>query len=273
MVDIFQFAFMQRALLAGTIIGVLAPCVGMFLVVRRYSYLGDTLAHVSLLGVVVAVMFGFSPIAGAAITSVAAAGVIEVLRDRGQLWGETILSLVLSGSLAFALILMSIGNARGIGVTSILFGSITTLTTGDVWLMFGLALTVLVTIILLFDALFLTSFHEALATAEGVPTKQVNRIFAVLASLVVALSLQTLGVLLIGALMVIPVLTAMIFGRGFKQTIILGIIFSLVSVHSGLVGSYIWNTPSGPTIVAIAVAIFSVAFLGRSFFHLVKTPV
>lgn len=268
--DLFHFAFMQRALIAGTIIGILAPVVGMFLVVRRYSYLGDTLAHVSLLGVVIAAAFGFSPIAGAAITSVAAAGVIEVLRDRGQLWGEAILSLLLSGSLALALIIMSINGAHGVGVTSILFGSITTLTTADVWLMFGLALVVFITIMVLFDALFLTSFHEALATAEGVPTKRVNRIFAILASLVVALSLQTLGVLLIGALMVIPILSAMLFERGFKQTMVLGVIFSLCSVYAGLIGSYVLNTPSGPTIVAILVAIFTISFGSRALLRLRK---
>jgi len=129
-----------------------------------------------------------------------------------------------------------------------------------VWLMFGLAGGVLITIILLYDALFLTSFHEALATAEGVPTKRVNRIFAILASLVVALSLQTLGVLLIGALMVIPVLSAMIFERGFKQTMALATGFSLTAVYAGLIGSYFFDTPSGPTIVVVLVVFFMLSF-------------
>ncbi len=262
--DLFTFEFMQRAFLAGSVVGLIAPIIGMFLVVRRYSYLADTLAHVSLLGITFGILFRIPPVGAAALTTVSAALIIEHIREKGKLWGDSLLSLLLSGSLAVALVLMSLTNASGIRVTSILFGSITTLTSFDVGLIGVLGFLVLIILAFLYHSLFIISFHEALARGEGVSVSLVNRVFVILASLTVAISLQTLGVLLVGALMTIPVITATLLNRGFRQTMYWSIAISLLSVWVGLVGSYLLNTPSGASIVTVLLCCFVSVFLLRT---------
>lgn len=263
MFEIFQYDFMIRAVIAGTAIGVIAPVIGSFLVVRRYSLMADTLAHVALAGVAIGVLTGTQPVAVALVTSVIAAILIEQLRLRRRIYGESVLAIFLSGSLAVAVVLMSAANSLNTDLLSVLFGSITTVTKTDMYYIVTLAAATLGIVGLTYKGLFLVAFDEEVASASGLRTRLLSLVIIVLAAVTVALSMRIVGVLLIGALMVIPVITAMQYGRGFRMTMALATLFSLVSVGIGLFGSYYFDLASGGTIVVIALIFFTVSLLAR----------
>jgi zinc transport system permease protein len=262
MLEIFQYDFMIRAFAAGLIIGVIAPIVGIFLVVKRYSLLADTLSHVSLVGVAAGVLFNFNPIFGALIASTLAAFGMEKLREKRQLFGESVLALFLSGSLAIALILLGLSHGLNVNIFSYLFGSITTVSKSDLLIIGGFGVAVIITTFVLFKKFFLVSFDEELAKANGLKVGALNVGLMVLAAIAVALSMRVVGVLLIGALMVIPVLAAIQLGRSFSKTLAFAVGFSLSSVIAGLFASFYLNLPSGAAIV-----VFALIFFGLSLFE------
>lgn len=256
MFEIFQYDFMIRAFMAGIIIAIVAPLIGCFLVVRRYSLMADTLAHVSLVGVAVGLLTKGNPVATATITSVIAALGIEKLRTSKKIFGESILALFLSGSLAVASVLISLANSFNSNLFSYLFGSITTVSPQDLYFIGGLGLVVLISIFLVYKELFLVSSDEELAQVNGVNPKVFNILLVILAAVTVSLSMNIVGILLVGALMVIPVITAMQWARSFQQTLFFAVGFSFVSVVSGLFVSYYLDLASGGTIVLVALALF-----------------
>ncbi len=265
MLEIFQYDFMIRAFEAGLIVAVIAPAIGAFLVFRRYSYMADTLGHVSLLGVVLGVLTGFPPIVGALIVSVVFSFGIDTLRQNKKLFGESVLSLFLSGSLALALVLASFLKGFSRDFMSFLFGSITTVTSQDIWVIGLVGIIILLAIMMMYQKFFLITLDEELAAAEGIKVRVYNLIMIFLSALTVALSLRIVGVLLIGALMVVPVMAATQFGKSFVKTIMIAILFSVLSTLIGLVGSYYLNTPSGAMIVLISIVffLFSLIFSGK----------
>ncbi len=256
MFEILQYDFMVRALIAGLLIAVIAPTIGAFLVFRRYSYMADTLGHVSLLGVVLATLTGLPPIVGALSVSILFSFGIEILRQNKKFFGESILSLFLSGSLALALVLSSFQKGFSGQFMNFLFGSITTVQTSDIWIIGILGFVILFSILLLYQKFFLITLDEELAAAEGLHVLLYNFIMIFLSALAVALSLRIVGVLLIGALMVVPVMAAAQWGKSFVKTIFLSIIFSLLSTIFGLTTSFYFETPSGATIVLFTLLFF-----------------
>lgn len=247
-----MYDFMQRALGAGMIIAIIAPVIGLFLVVRRYSYLADTLAHVSLVGVALGLIARINPIMSALGVAIAAAWGIERLRSSRRLFGESVLAIFLSGSLAIALLLMGASQRFNQNLFSYLFGSITTVTTLDLWLILSLGIVALVGVLLLYKELFLVSLNEELAAAEGLRVPALNLFMIILAAVTIAVSMRIVGVLLIGALMVIPVTAAMQFKASFKSTLGAAVIFSLVAMFSGLLISFYLDLPTGATVVVVA---------------------
>ena len=247
---------MIRAFEAGIAIGVVAPLIGMFLVVRRYSLMADTLAHVSFAGVAIGLLLKINPIFTAIGLSVIAGFGIEALRSSRRVFGESVLALFLSGSLAIAVIILSLSKGFNANLFSYLFGSISTVTTTDLVVIVTLAVVVFLDVIFLYKELFFTSFDPELAEASGLPVKMINLTMVTLAAVAVAISITIVGVLLVGALMVIPVISAMQYGHGFRHTLILSVIFSLVSVVFFLFASYYYDLASGGAIVVVALIIF-----------------
>lgn len=247
---------MVRAFEAGIAIGIIAPLIGMFLVVRRYSLLADTLAHTSLAGVAIGLLFRINPVLSAIVLSVIASLGIEQLRASRRVFSESVLALFLSGSLAVAVVILSLAKGFNAGLFGYLFGSISTVSQTDVWVIVALAVMVFLNVVLLYKELFFVSFDEELAQASGLPVRRLNFTIVLLAAITVALSIRIVGVLLIGALMVIPVISAIQYGRGFRATLILSVIFSLLSVLVGLFASYYFNLASGGAIVLVALIIF-----------------
>lgn len=259
--EIFQYDFMIRAFMAGIIIGVLAPVIGTFLVVRRLSLMASTLAHISLLGVAIGLFTGIQPVLAAVATSVVSAVGIEQVRNTKKVFGESVLALFLSGSLALAVVLISLSKGFNQNLFSYLFGSITTVTQADIIVIAVLAAIIIITIILIYKELFLVSFDEELAQVNGLPSKSINMALIIMAAITVSLAMQVVGSLLIGALMVIPVITAIKFGKSFRQILYFSVGISLISVITGLFLSYYLDLASGGTIVLVTILFFIISLI------------
>lgn len=260
MLDIFQYSFIIRGFEAGIIIALIAPMIGMFLVLRRYSLIADTLAHVSLAGVAIGLLLKINPLITAIIAAVVSSIVIERLRISKRIFGESALSIFLSGSLALAIVLISLARGFSVDLFSYLFGSITTVRQTDVYIIAVLGALVFTTIIAFYKELVYITVDEEAAKVSGIPTKLINILLIVLASLTVSLAIPIVGVLLISALIVIPVVTALQLKLSFKKTIICAEIISVFSVISGIFASFYLNLSPGGTIVLITLGIFMIVF-------------
>ncbi|HSW66316.1 MAG TPA: metal ABC transporter permease [Bacillota bacterium] len=263
MPDIFAYSFMIRALIAGVAIGIIAPLIGTFVVAKRYALIADSLAHVSLAGVAAGILLGINPLIGALAVSVGAAFVIERLRADRRITGEVALAMFLSGGLAIAIVLVGLANKVNVDLLSFLFGSITTVTSGDLWLIGGLSVVVLATVGFLYKQLAYTSFNEEQAQASGLPVALLNQVLIMLAAVTVVVSLRIVGGLLIGALTVIPVAAASQLARSLKQTLLYAVAIGLLAVTLGLFASFYLNLAAGGAIVLTALVLFVCALLVR----------
>lgn len=264
MLEIFQYQFMIRAFEAGLIIALIAPLIGNFLVVRRYSLIADTLSHVALSGVAIGLILGTQPVATTVVVTVLASLLIEWLRSQNKIPSEAVLAMFLPGGLALSIVLISIAHGFNANLFSYLFGSITTVKQEEVYLIAGLGLITLASVVFLYKKLLYTSFDEESARVSGLPVTVINVALIVLTAVTVSLSMRVVGVLLIGALMVIPVVTGMQIARSFIQSMYYSVFFALLAVTLGLFISYYFNLPAGGAIVLLSLFIFTgVAILGR----------
>jgi len=261
MLEPFQYGFMVRGLEAGVIISLVAPLIGMFLVLRRYSLMADTLAHVALAGVAIGLWLGLNPMMTAIATATVSCVGIERLRTARRVYGESALALFLSGSLAVAVVLISLAHGFNVELFSFLFGSIVTVRHSDVVIILLLGTLVSAVILLLYKELVFISFDEEAAQVSGIPTKVINTILIILTGLTVSLAIPIVGVLLISALIVIPVLAALQLRVSFKHTILYAEAFSVFSVVAGILGSFYLDLSAGGTIVLVTLAIFLAVLL------------
>jgi zinc transport system permease protein len=261
--EILQNTFMVRAFIAGIVVGVTAPTIGVFLVAKRYSLIADSLAHVALAGVALALLLNIYPIYGALAVTLAASLIIEKLRFEQRVPADAALAMFLSGGLALAIVLIAYTRGLGVGLFSILFGSITTVSPTDVWAILVMGAIVAGTVVLLYKEFFYLSFDEETAVVSGIPSRLLNFALAALAAITVTVAIRIIGVLLIGALMVIPVVTAIQVARGFRQTIFLASGFGLLAVIAGLFLAYYLDLPAGGAIVLFALFIFGAVRLSR----------
>jgi zinc transport system permease protein len=261
MLNIFQYGFMIRALEVGLIIGAIAPLIGIFLVLRRYSLIADTLSHVSLAGVAIGLLIGINPLITAIGASVISSVAIEKLRLSKRVYGESALSIFLSGSLAIAVVIISLAHGFSVDLFNYLFGSIVTVKQSDVYIVLVMGIFVFSAIIALYKELVYITFDEEAAKVGGIPTKTINTLFIVLAALTVALAIPIVGILLISALVVVPVVTALQLKTSFLRTIVYAEVISLFSVFTGIITSFYLNVAAGGAIVLTSLVIFGVVLL------------
>lgn len=260
--EVLEYDFMRRALLAAALVGVVAPLVGAFLVQRRLALVGDGLGHVALAGVAAGILTGRSPVWTALLTAVAAAVVIEAVRARGRTSGDVALAIIFYGGLAGGVVLISRApSGSSAALTAYLFGSITTTSAADVAAFAVLAAVVLAAVALLRPWLFAVSNDEEFSRAVGLPGLPVNLVLAVLTAVTVVLSMRTVGLLLISALMVVPTAAAQRVCRSFSGTLAVACAVGLACSTGGVVASFYADTPSGGTIVLLAIAVFGLAVL------------
>lgn len=263
MLEIFSYGFMLRAFAAGITIALVAPLIGCFLVAKRYSLIADSLAHVSLAGVAVGVLLVINPILSALVVALLVAVMIERLRSGQMLTGEVALAMFLSSGLAVAVVLIGLARNVHVDLFSFLFGSITTVSSSDLWIILPLGAAILAFIGLFFKELTYLAYDDESARVSGLPVKFLNQALVILAAITVVLSLRIVGGLLIGALMVIPVAAAMQISRSFRETVITSVALGLISVIAGLIASFYLDTAAGGTIVLISLLLFVLMVIWR----------
>ncbi len=256
--EIFSYGFMQRALVSGIAIALLCSVVGLFLVLRRYSLFGDAIAHTSFGGIAAGLLIGIYPMWTAYVVSLISALVITRIKQKFDISGEASVAVLLSSGIAVGLILISLSGGFNVDILSFLFGSILLVSVEDTVLILGLTGIILIIILLLYRELIYSTFNEEQAKVSGIPVEKINYLIVFIAGVTVVTSIQLVGLLLISALFVIPNVTAIMYGRSFKQTAILSIAFSISSVVFGIIISYIFDiTPSG-AIVILSISIFAI---------------
>lgn len=257
----FEYAFMQNAFIVSVLISLVCPMIGMFLVLRRYSMIGDTLAHASLAGVAVGLLAGVNPIVSAfAVTSLFGL-LIEVLRQRFRRYAELILVIILSLSVGIAITIISSGLVHT-NVEAFLFGSILTVTPDDVMAVAVLSVVALATIHFLYPQLVMLTFDEDGAQIAGVKTRLINYIFALLVAAMIAVSIRVVGILVISSLIALPVAAALQLGQGFRATMLAAMLLSFVAITAGLTLSYwLGAAPGGVTaLVSVALLLLVIAY-------------
>ncbi|WP_131741613.1 metal ABC transporter permease [Actinomadura roseirufa] len=261
MTEMLHYEFMRIALVMAVLIGLTAPAVGTFIVQRNLSLLGDGVGHVALTGIGLGLLTGTSPVLGALVVSVLGAVAIEVLRARSRSGADVALALLFYGGLAGGVLLT---NAEGGGTSlqSYLFGSISSVAIGDLYVVAGLAVVVLGIVVLFGRELFLLCQDEEVARASGLPVRFLSVLIAATAAVTVVIAMRAIGLLLVSALMIVPVAAAQQVTRGFRGTMLLAMGVGVLSAVSGLAGSFQYDLPPGPSIVLLALALFTVAVAG-----------
>lgn len=255
MAELLQYGFMQRALVAGAIVGILCPLIGIFIVLRRMSLIGDSLSHVTLSGVAAGMLAGVYPMGMALVFSIAAALAIENLRKSYRQYAELSLAIILSAGIGTAVVLISLAKSFNTDLFGYLFGSITTVLPEDLWVIAVLGTLILAFIKLLFKELFYITFDEEAAKIAGIPVKRINLVFTVIIAVTIALSMQVVGILLVSSLMVIPVATSLQIAQSFRHATVMSVVFAEISVIPGIFISYYLELAPGGTIVLLSVII------------------
>lgn len=256
--EIFTFSFMHRALISGVAIAILCSVIGLFLVLRRYSLFGDAIAHSSFGGIALGLMAGVYPLWTAYGVSLVSALIITRIKEKYDISGDASVAILLSSGIAIGLVIIGISGGFTIDIFSFLFGSILLVSVNDTILILSLTGVILIVVLLLYRQLLYSTFNEEQAKVSGIPVEKINYLIVFMAGITVVTSIQLVGVLLISALFVIPNVSAIMYGKGFKQTAIISMSFSIFSVVAGILISYIFDiTPAG-TIVLLSIGLLAV---------------
>ncbi|MEV4196156.1 metal ABC transporter permease [Streptomyces toxytricini] len=257
--DLLNYAFMQRALLAAVLVGLTAPAIGTYLVQRRQAVMGDGIGHVALTGVALGFLLNASPVWLATLVAVLGAVGMELIRSRGRTSGDIALAMLFYGGLAGGVMIINLAPGGSTSnLTSYLFGSITTVSAEDITAVVVLAAFVLAVTLGLRRQLFAVCQDEEFARVTGLPVRLLNLLLAVTAAVTVTVAMRIVGLLLVSAMMVIPVAAAQRVTRGFAATLAAAMGIGVLVSLSGTVATYYIDAPSGATIVLLAIAVFTV---------------
>ena len=253
--EALSYTFMQKALIAGIAVGLICSFMGTFLVLRRYSLFGDGIAHVAFGGISVGLFLGVFPLWTAFIVSIFGGLGLQKLRQSTKISGDAAVAVILVSGLAVGVILVSSSGGFSVDLFSFLFGSILLISNEDTIMILAISAGIIATLVVLQKQFLHLTFNEEQAKLVGLRTTLLNYAFVVLASITVVTSMRLVGILLISALIVIPNITAMMFGKGFKKTVFISMGIAVISVISGILVSYFLNVAPSGTIVVIAVGI------------------
>ncbi|UJL45219.1 metal ABC transporter permease [Virgibacillus sp. NKC19-16] len=259
--DFFEYDFLRYTFLTGILIGIIAPLLGTFIVVRRLSLIADALSHVTLAGIAFGLMLDkfaitfLTPFYSGMIFSVIGSIMIEKLRSVYKAFQELAIPIILSSGVGLSVIFISIADGFNTELFNYLFGSVSAVSQNDFFTILGISIFIILVVILFYKELFTLSFDEEHATISGIHAKRIHLLFIVLTALVIAASIRIVGVLLVSALMTLPVAASMRLAKGFKQMMFLSIVFGELAVIIGLISGYYLSIPPGGTIVMVSIII------------------
>ena len=253
----FTEAYMQRALVTALLLGPLCGLIGVFVTARRMAFFSDTISHAALAGIAVGFWLGFAdPTLPMVAVSLGVAALMLWLKEKTDLLTDTIMALLLSGSVAFGIVVISLLKGFRGELHRYLFGDILSVGPQEVWLAFAVSAVVAAAVAVRLDALTLLTASEDLAHVSGIPVRRLNYAFVLVLTVVVALSIRLLGIILVTSLLVIPPAAARNIARNLRQQIVLAVLAGALGGGGGVVLSYRFDLPCGPSIVLTSVALF-----------------
>jgi zinc transport system permease protein len=252
-----SYDFMQRALVAAAIVGVVAPLIGVFLVQRRLALLGDGMGHVALTGVGLSFLVGSAPIPTALVLAVVGAVVLEVIRARSRTAGDLALALIFYGGIAGGVFFTSLAGGRSsTALNQYLFGSLSTVSSGDLVALGIAGATVLIVLGVFGRELFAVSLDPDTAHTQGIPTVRISALLTVLAAVTVVIGMRTVGLLLVSAIMIVPIAASQQLSRSFRGSMLGGVAVGVASAVGGMLAAFYLDVPPGPMIVFVALGAF-----------------
>ena len=253
--NIFSYEFMQRAFIVAMLIAFTAPCIGVNIVLKRLSAIGDAASHTALAGIAFGLIMGINPILGAVIFSVLAVLAIEGLRKSFSHYAEIGTAVVMSAGIGLTAVLSGFISDGSNNINSFMFGSIVAISDFEMYLTVGIGITVLAVSMLLYKELFFITFDEEAAKLAGVPVRGINYILMLLTAVTVSTASRVVGALMVSSLMVIPVAAAMLIAKSYKQTLVISVVTAEISTVLGLIISFYMDLRPGGTIVLTGVVI------------------
>jgi len=262
MLSIFSYGFMQRAFIAAICISIIAPCIGVVIVLKRLSAIGDATSHNALAGIAAGLAFGFNPVLGAVVFSVLAVLTVEGFRKAFGRYADIAPIVVLSAGVGLTAVFSGFIKGSSANLNSFLFGSIVAVSEFEMYLTIALSLVILIMSVILYRELFYISFDEESAKLSKVPVGIVNFVFMMMTAVTVSVASKVVGALMISSLMVIPVACAMVISKSYKMTMILSVVFAMIFTVTGLFLSYyvrfgFGDLKPGGTIVLTGVAVLT----------------
>lgn len=257
--SILRYQFMQYALIAAGLVGLLAPSIGVFLVQRRLSLMGDGIGHVAFTGVALGFLLDVYPVYTAVAAAVLGGVVIELLRERGRTAGDVALALIFYGGIAGGILLVGIGDVSGVNLHAWLFGSVISVRSSDIVTIAAVTASVLLVTTLLRKELFAVCYDEEVARAAGVRVRALNILIASTAGFAIAVTMRVVGILLVSAMLVLPVAAVQQLTRSFRATVYASMALGVTVCVGGLVIAFYADVPPGATIVLGAIVAFALA--------------
>lgn len=258
--EIFRYDFMRRAFLVGIILAIIIPCIGVVIVLKRLSMLGDALSHTSLAGITFGLVFNINPILASVIFCILAALSIEYIRKKISKYGEMSIAIIMSLSVGTAGLLSGFVQ-NGANFNGFLFGSIVAISDFELKLIVIIGAISMLAFVLLYKEIFYITFNERLARLSGVPVRRINFIFAILTAVAISISARTVGALIVSSMLVIPAACSMQIAGSYKKTIIYSVIFNLLFTVFGIFISFYFGLKPGATIVLISVISFLIIII------------
>ncbi len=261
--EILSFAFVQRAILAGTLIAAVCSILGVFLVLRRMSLIGDGLAHITFGSVAVVLFIGISPLyitlAALPLVMISSLAILKLTRSK-KIQGDAAIGIVSSIGIAVGIVLASLSGGYNVDLFSYLFGNILTVNQTELLLSLMIFIIVICCVFFFYHDLFAVTFDEELAQSMGIKTKRINVLLFILTAVAAVLAMKVTGIMLVSALLILPPLTALQLSTSFRMTIIVSVIFAILSVICGIIVSFLLNLPAGGTIVICNVIFLLIIF-------------
>lgn len=264
--EILSYGFIQRALLAGTLISLLCSVLGVFLVLRRLSLIGDGLAHITFGSTAIALALKLysvmSLLVSMPVVLLASLGILK-LTEKGRLSGDAAIGIVSSLGISAGIILASVGGGYNVDLLSYLFGNILSISVEETYIAVGLFCVVMFLLYLFFNDLLAVTFNEELARVSGIRTNLINAVLVMLTALSVVLAMKLVGIMLISSLLILPAASALQIARGFRACVALAALQGGVSVVSGIFVSFATNLPTSATVVVINLLLLGCSFMYR----------